>query len=254
MNAGRVAESAPVAGKVASGIHPAALALLLVALAGCVTPLTPGALLGRLSDATAVRPYPFTALGTVTYTTPGNGGTGNVALAVEGVKFRLEVTDPMGATRLAVAGDGGRLIRLDPATGARRETRLGPEGTVPLGEGGAALPTALLGTAVTAALPPTGPLTAAFPSGRLACFASIEPTLTFCVGDDGLAEVWFPGDREQRVILTLGPESDAVPLHRRWAKMSDPQQGISVEIRWRSVTASPRHPAGFFSFDEEGEG
>ncbi len=226
--------------------------IVLLTLAGCITPLTPGALIGRLADATTLRPYPFIALGSVTYTTPANGGTGNVALAVDGEKFRLEVTDPVGATRLAVAGDRHHLIRLDPTSGKRSETELGVEGVVPLGEGGMALPTGLLQTAVTAALPPTGPMTAAFPHGSLACYASMSPTLTFCVGDR-LEEVWFPGDREQRIVMTLGPEVDEAPLRRRWVKITDRQQGISVEIRWGAVTLGVDRPAGFFTFTEEGE-
>lgn len=225
----------------------------LVTLVGCVTPLSPGALLGRINNATAVKPYPFVALGNVTYTTPAGGGSGAVALAVEGAKFRLEATDPVGATRLAVASDGRRLIRIDPATGMREERPVGRFGTVPLGDGGIDLPTGLLQTAVTAALPPTGPLTAAFPSGSSACFSTVEPVVTFCVDDEQLDEVWFLGDRDQRIVMRLGPESGDAPLHRRWVKVTDRQEGIAVEIRWTKVTKGVDRPEGFFTFADLGE-
>ena len=196
--------------------------------------------------------YPsFSGVGSLEVSTGGaKKQAATILLALDGSRYRLELLDAVGRAVLAVAGDGERMIKVDPVSGAREEIK-GPEaGRVSLGSVRA--PVAALRSIVTGAPP-------VFKSVRSASLldgrrrALVEGPEMELVYSDRLERVAIPAGEGGVVVYELGPMARG-PMAPYVSSVKITLEGAGeATVRWRRVSQGRRFPEGFFAFNDSTE-
>jgi hypothetical protein len=190
---------------------------------------------------------PFMASGAVTVSGPVSGFSGSILLSMDGDKFRLEVLDAVNRAALAVAGEPGKIIRVDPATGERRMTNSTSIRAPELG--GVAAPCGLLRTAVTGSIPHFGKAVSTRGSLGKSYVTTEEPSMEL-VFSGRLLEARLRAEEGDTVTLRLGPAVSQAPVGRlEWSEISL-GSGAVLKVRWKKVEAVKSFPPGFFTFEE----
>jgi hypothetical protein len=190
------------------------------------------------------------ASGSVTVSGPGPGFSGSILLSMDGDWFRLEILDAVNRAALAVAGEPGKIIRVDPATGERSMTNATSIRAPELG--GVTAPCGLLRTAVTGSLPHFGKVVST--RGFLGkSYVKTEGPPMELVFSGRLLEVRLLAEEDDTVRLRLGPAVSQAPVGMlEWAEISL-GAGAVLKVRWKKVEAVKSFPPGFFTFKETTE-
>ena len=190
---------------------------------------------------------PFMASGAVAVSGPGSGFSGSILLSMDGDKFRLEVLDAVNRAALAVAGEPGRIIRVDPVTGERRMDNSTSIRAPELG--GVTAPCGLLRTAVTGSLPHFGKAVSTRGILDKSYVKAEDPSMEL-VFSGRLLEVRLRTEEGDMVTLRLGPSVSQAPVGRlEWAEISL-GSGAVLKVRWKKVDAVKSFPPGFFTFED----
>lgn len=215
---------------------------LCVSCAGVTKTPDIAALINQPADTT-----PFMAVGSLTVYGGGAGFSGWAHLSMDGDNFRLEALDAMNRAVLAVAGEPGRMVKVDPRTGERRHMT-SPEIIAPE-FGGVTPPPALLRSAVTGEVPRFGRAVSTSLFFGKSHVVTEDPEMEL-VFDGRLVEARMRSGDEGVVTLRLGPV-DGTAGHRtiEWSEISF-SSGATLMIRWKKVTPVQGFPAGFFTFSE----
>jgi len=173
-------------------------------------------------------------------------------LAADRRRFRIEIYDGAGGSRLAAASDGTTVTTLDPATGERTTSPASAEGVLRLPTLSLALPIGLLATTVTGALPPHGPTTATFADGRLGCAAVADPAMTLCADRAGLRRIGYHDGAGAGTVVELTGRiaTNEGGVYVKETRLTGADRLRRVTIRWLTVTPNPAWDDGFFTFDE----
>lgn len=219
------------------------LALTIPLLAGCSTFAFPPS--RALDDLAAMRRagYPsFKGLGRVEVDEKGRKFIGIIHLALDGERFRMEVSHPTGKTILAVAGEEGNILRLDPDTGAKTELN---EGFPLAGNNGA--PWALVGVMVTGSPPPVSKIKSIRVEDGVSIVAASEPSMTFHYRDGRL--LMLEGGSPLSYTFHPGPLTEG-PLapYLKWFQVTF--RGSKTMVEWDEVEQGAGFPDGFFRFED----
>jgi len=226
-------------------LRPVRILLLFIpAVAACSTYAFPPS--QAMDDLAAMRRpgYPsFKGTGSAELDQRGGKISGVIHLALEGEKFRMEISHVTGRTLLAAAGDGGRVIRLDPDTGQKEEFR----GFIPLAVGSQA-PWGLIKTMVTGAPPEFGSIKSTRNEGGVKVVSASAPGIDLYYQDGRLAKV-EGGSGPLAYALALGPFMDG-PLAPYVASAELSPPGARMKVRWTEVEQGIKFPEGFFTFED----
>ena len=207
---------------------------------GCVTFSFPSGQAQGDLEAMARPGYPaFRGLARFTMAGLRGNFSGGIMMAMEGEKFRLEITDATGRTVQATAWNGNRLYKLDLATGVKAPAQEGIflDAPIPLAR-----------TMVTGAPPGYGSVTSTWKKGGLKV-ARVAPSgmeLSYKEGKlvkvegGGLGEGWS---------LLLGPFKNG-PMAPYVESATLSAVGASVSIQWVRVEQGMEFPPGYFLFEE----
>ena len=187
------------------------------------------------------------ASGTVSVSGPGTGFSGSILLSMDGDKFRMEVLDAVNRATLAVAGEPGNLIRVNPTTGERS---MSDSTSIRAPElGGVTAPCGLLRTAVTGALPYFGKVVSTRGILGKSYVKTEEPAMEL-VFSGRLLELRLQTEDDDIVTLRLGPIVSQKPVGRlEWAEISL-GSGAVFRVRWKKVETVKSFPPGFFTFED----
>ena len=187
---------------------------------------------------------PVSGVGSVVATGRGKKISGTFLLALDGPRYRLELMSRTGVGALAVAGDGKRIIKINPATGQRSE-KLSP---AYVEMGGLMLPSAFLRSMVSGAAPTFDHVVSVktHGEGRVAKVAAPSMELYYSDrlnkivyhGRDGNSAVMIPGK------ITSGPMAPYI------SSVTLLYGGARVAIEWIEIRQGVTFPEGFFEFNE----
>ncbi len=193
---------------------------------------------------------PFMAVGTALVSGAGAGFSGSILLSMDGDKFRLEVLDAVNRAALAVAGEPGRMIRVNPATGEKQVTNSTSIRAPELG--GVTAPCSLLRTAALGSIPRFGGVVSTRRILNKTYVTTDDPSMEF-VFSEKLLEVRLRTEEDDMVTLRLGPTVNQEPVGRlEWSEISL-GSGAVLKVRWKKVETVASFPPGFFTFDDTAE-
>jgi hypothetical protein len=191
---------------------------------------------------------PFMASGTVTVSGPGAGFSGSILLSMDGDKFRLEVLDAVNRAALAVAGESGAIIRIDPATGERRMTNSTSIRATELG--GVVAPVGLLRTAALGSIPHFGKAVSTRGILGKTYVKTEDPSMELVFSGSLLSEVRLQTDEDDTVTLRLGPAVNHAPVGwLQWSQISL-GSGAVLKVKWKKAETAQSFAPGFFTFED----
>lgn len=192
---------------------------------------------------------PFMAVGTALVSGAGAGFSGSILLSMEGDKFRLEVLDAVNRAALAVGGEPGRMIRVNPATGEKQVTNSTLIHAPELGN--VTAPCGLLRTAALGSIPRFGGVVSTRRILGESRVTTENPSMEF-VFSERLLEVRLRTEEGDTVTLRLGPAVKGGPARLEWSELSL-GSGAVLKVRWKKVEPVQSFPPGFFTFDDTAE-
>lgn len=191
---------------------------------------------------------PFMASGAVTVSGPGTGFSGSILLSMDGDKFRLEVLDAVNRAVLAVAGEPGAMIRLNPITGERH---VSDSTTIRAPElGGVVAPAGLLRTAALGSIPHFGKAVSNRNFLGKTYVKTDAPPMELVFSGSVLREVRLQAEEDDTVTLSLGPAAGRAPAGwLQWSQISL-GSGSALKVKWKKVETVESFPPGFFAFED----
>lgn len=191
---------------------------------------------------------PFMASGAVTVSGPGTGFSGSILLSMDRDKFRLEVLDAVNRAVLAVAGEPGAMIRLNPTTGERlfsdSTTIRAPE------LGGVVAPVGLLRTAALGSIPHFGKAVSNRSILGKTYVKTEDPSMELVFSGSLLQEARLRTEEDDTVTLSLGPVVKHAPAGwLQWSQISL-GSGSALKVKWKKVETVESFPPGFFTFED----
>jgi len=165
-------------------------------------------------------------------------------LAIDQERYRLEIISKTGAVVVAVAGEPGGAIKIDPATGKKSFYK---DNLVFLTEN-LSVPASFLRSMITGAAPPFEGIKSTSIVDGLQLVKTVNPRIDFYYSNR-LKKLTYHLAHGGRFDLALGPMADGpVTPFVSSAKLSYGK--LTITVRWEEVAQAIGFADRFFQFDE----
>lgn len=191
----------------------------------------------------------FSGIGSISIKGSGQNYSGAISLAIEKEKYRLELVDKTGATTLAVAGEPGRMIRVNTRTGAKQIITGDKAAVLKLHR--IRVPVSLLHFMVTGSPPDFSRVVTASAGAGFRKAKVDEPNMEIEYSSKVERITIASGSDGGKIIVTPGPRTPGpFALYVSSVNIIFDEGSVEADIVWKKVRQNVKFPAGFFSFDE----